>query len=165
MTGPGDVSRETSTAWQQYLNREHAARDMYLRITARAHHEYLGGPWPDRDAYLMVEREAYATYYQAGRHAWNIYRATMETPPPQPTPKPAASHPYPLPARSNNYDALGFERPAFTPHPGNEPGDDNLFNRITERGEYPYPKNGALDQFDERQETYLAADPETRDNQ
>lgn len=141
MTPERDVSRETSTAWRQYLDREHAARDMYLRITARAHHEYLGGPWPDRDAYLMVEREAYATYYQAGRHAWNIYRATMETPPPQPTPKPAASHPYPLPDRGSNYAALNHGQATFTPYPEGAPLDYPAAHREWVQAPSPNPES------------------------
>lgn len=95
MTGPDDVSRETSTPWRQYQNREHAARDQYLAVTRRAHHEYLSGPWPDRDYYLTVERDAYATYYAAGRDAWKTYRTDMETAAePKPAPRPE-SNPYP----------------------------------------------------------------------
>lgn len=163
MTPERDVSRETSTAWRQYLDREHAARDMYLRITARAHHEYLGGPWPDRDAYLMVEREAYATYYQAGRHAWNIYRDAMDTLPPdivalgpaataardewiarnpkQPNKPPQASYPYPPPDRGSNYAALNHGQATFTPYPEGAPLDYPAAHREWVQAPSPNPES------------------------
>jgi len=134
-----DVSRETSTPWQTYISHERAAREMYLAVTARAHHEYLAGPWPDRDAYLIVERDAYTTYYQAGREAWRFYRATMETPPPPPAravgyapnfPPAYAGNdntsPPPPPAESHPYPEIKYEMPSppprhgqatFTPYP------------------------------------------------
>lgn len=118
MTGDRDVSRETSAAWITYREQEQAARDMYLLVTARAHHEYLTGPWPDRGAYEVVERQAWNTYYAAGRGAWGRYQAALETtaapgvgPAPDATegtrawaakmgyrhPRPApAAHPYPM---------------------------------------------------------------------
>lgn len=73
-----------SIAWENYLRDEHSARDMYLIVTSRAHEEYLTGPWPDRDSYEITERQAWLTYYQAGRGAWQRYRAAMEMPPPPP---------------------------------------------------------------------------------
>lgn len=74
-----------ATAWQRYLDREHAARDMYLEVTSRASHEYLTGPWPDRAAYEVVERQAWATYYAAGRDAWRTYTREATPPPPPPS--------------------------------------------------------------------------------
>jgi hypothetical protein len=163
VTGRGDVSRETSGPWITYLNQEHAAREMYLLVVERAHREYLAGPWPDRGSYEVVERQAWNTYYAAGRGAWGRYQAALETPPPPPRtavgyepnfppdyrvpdyrlvpPPPPASHPYPLPARGNENDEIRHGQATFTRNPG----------------------NGQPDQSGERQENYLAADPDTRD--
>lgn len=80
-----------ATAWQRYLDREHAARDMYLEVTSRASHEYLTGPWPDRAAYEVVERQAWATYYAAGRDAWRTYTREATPPPPPPPTSPVQS--------------------------------------------------------------------------
>lgn len=95
MTGPDDVSRETSTPWQQYQDREHWARNMYLLVVQGAHRQYLTGPYPDRSAYETVERDAWITYYAVCRDAWKTYATALETtPPPPPAPEPQ-SHPYP----------------------------------------------------------------------
>jgi len=105
------------TPWQEYLDREHAARDGYLAVVERAHREYLIGPWVDRAAYEVVERQAWATYYAAGRDAWRTYRAAAEAPPPPPPP-PAPQQPYYPPAQVET--GLGFPGsafPMFTPKP------------------------------------------------
>lgn len=109
-----------ASAWERYLANEHAARDKYLLAVQRAHVEYLAGPFPDRDAYATVERDAWLTYYQAGRAAWRSYRVEMDNPPP----------------------AMPPARPTFSAAPYVPPPE----------------------QFEQRQETYLAADPNRRDN-
>ncbi len=77
MTSPGYPQPAQDTPWTRYLTREHAARDGYLAATRHAHAEYLTGPWPDRESYQLAERQAWVTYYQAGRAALNAYRAEM----------------------------------------------------------------------------------------
>jgi len=143
VTGERDVSRETSSPWQQYLNREHAARDQYLATVQAAHREYLAGPWADRGYYLTVERDAYATYYTAGRAAWQSYRAAMETRPPDivtpgplataardewlatnnspVAPPPPDSYPYPVPQSVVITDDLHHGQATFTPYPRRVP--------------------------------------------
>lgn len=138
MTGTDRPAPIGSTAWSLYLDREHAARDMYLRLVERAHREYLTGPFPDRSAYEVVERGAWATYYAAGRDAWRSYRTDIENqappavaPGPLATeaaaqwaakmgyrpPRPAdASHPYPIAPDADGYHGQQPARPAFTPH-------------------------------------------------
>lgn len=91
MSRPDYARPSGSIHWQEYLNREHAARDKYLTDVASAHREYLTGPWPDRGAYEVMERQAWMTYYAAGRDAWKFYRAALETPPPPPA-MPAAPY-------------------------------------------------------------------------
>lgn len=93
MSGPGYAPRPPLTAWQRYLDREHAARDAYLAVTADAQDEYLTGPWPNRDAYQEVERRAWTTYYAAGRAAWQSYRAECDQTAPPPPPPPATRTP------------------------------------------------------------------------
>jgi hypothetical protein len=106
-----------SVAWTAYLDREHAARRKYLATIERAGEEYLVGPWPDRDSYTIAERDAWATYYHAGRAAWQQYRADLDTAPPVSRETSDASNPYPtgegpwLPP----FDRI--ERPTFTAHP------------------------------------------------
>lgn len=84
------------SARQQYLDRERAARDMYLAVVEHAHNEYLTGPYPDRPAYEVVERQAWATYYAAARDAWRDYQPVHEHLAPPPAQPPPASHPYPM---------------------------------------------------------------------
>lgn len=105
------------TAWQEYLDSEHRARHGYLNVVERAHREYLTGAWPDRDAYEIVERQAWLTYYAAGRDAWRTYRAALEIPPPPP---PAAANPAGQPhAGGVGWPAVPYEHPypAFHPNP------------------------------------------------
>jgi hypothetical protein len=187
VTGPGDVSRETPSTWREYQDIISHVRSQYLATVQAAREQREATTGYAFDEFAAVERRAWHTYHEAGRRAWANYQASQQEQPPPPARavgyepnfppayrqdrdvKPGnnqpASHPYPPVRQDGSYDVLNHGQATFTAHPGNEPGDDNLFNRITERGEYPYPKNGALDQFDARQETYLAADPETRDNQ
>lgn len=187
MTGHGDVSRETLTPWQAYLTHEHAARDQYLATVQAAHREYLAGPNPDRGYYLTVERDAYATYYAAGRAAWQCYRAVMETWPPdivtpgplataardewiarnqkRPNQPPPDSYPYPVPSSVVVTTDLQHGQATFTPYPAGQPIDEADQWPASYLAAPPRPGNGQLNQFDERRETYLAADPETRDNQ
>lgn len=111
--GTGQIS-----PWHRYLQREHAARDAYLAVTARAHTEYLTGPWPDRDSYTVVERQAWLTYYTAGRAAWQMYRHEIDSPPPPPMPP---SAPYLTRDAGGEVWPLDPSRPAqpgFTPTNG-----------------------------------------------
>lgn len=143
MTADGYNPNLGLTPWGQYLNREHAARDGYLAVTQAAHREYLTGPWPDRDSYTTIERQAWATYYAAGREAWNQYRRDM-TPPPAP---PAPPMPHRVPQAGTG-----------TGWPGDYAGHGQRVATF-------HPSGAALDEFDARQETYQAAYPATRDGQ
>jgi hypothetical protein len=111
--GTGQIS-----PWHRYLQREHAARDAYLAVTVRAHAEYLTGPWPDRDSYQVVERQAWLTYYTAGRAAWQMYRHEIDTPPPPPAPPTDIR--LPDPSGRAVYPAQPYDRdlPAFHPTNG-----------------------------------------------
>lgn len=143
MTAPGNEPRPQWVHWQEYLDREHAARFGYLAVVQAAHRELLSGPWPDREGYDTVERQAWRTYYTAGREAWNAYTRAMAVPPPPPA--------EPLPRRVP-FPAAG------TGWPGGE--YDN-----GQRAATFHPRSQPLDEFDARQETYLAADPATRDGE
>lgn len=102
-------------AWREYLHREHDARDMYLTVVARAHQEYLTGPYPDRDAYTLVERQAWITYYTAGRQAWQQYKADMEMAATVAVTGDPGTHPYP--PRTPQFDGQPYttDHPLFTP--------------------------------------------------
>lgn len=109
--GTGQIS-----PWHRYLQREHAAREGYLAVTARAHEEYLTGPWPDRDSYQVVERSAWLTYYTAGRAAWQMYRHEIDSPPPPPTPSQHIPIPvYPADHRTDQ-EAHASWKPKFYPN-------------------------------------------------
>jgi hypothetical protein len=117
VTGHHHAPGQAETAWTRYLDREHAARESYLSVVARAHQEYLTGPWPDRDAYNVVELQAWHTYYHAGRSAWNVYRAELATPPEPPRPKPAARAPEDFDGATWPPPSAGHPYPVFTPRP------------------------------------------------
>ena len=117
MTGFIYQAASQSGAWQRYLDTEHAARDGYLAIVARAHQEYLTGPFPDRESYNAVERTAWTNYYQAGRAAWQAYRNEMNTPPTPPAPAAPPPNPYPISDESYLSMAYPLDRPTFTEHP------------------------------------------------
>lgn len=118
MTAHNYPTIASATPWQRYLDREHAARDMYLEVTSRASHEYLTGPRPDRAAYEVVERQAWATYYAAGRDAWRTYVREATPPPPPPPADPGIV----APESSNRliYPAQPYDRdaPKFYPATG-----------------------------------------------
>lgn len=118
MSGPGPYPPRPASAWERYLEREHAAREAYLAVTARAHQEYLTGPWPDRDSYMVVEKSAWLTYYTAGRAAWQVYRQEIDSPPPPPAPP--ADIRLPDPSGRTVYPAQPYDRelPAFYPTNG-----------------------------------------------
>lgn len=110
----------TLAAYRRYLAREHEARDGYLHVTDAAHREYLTGPWPDRASYEVVERQAWLTYYAAGRAAWRTYTAELEQPPPPPPAQPDIPIPvYPADHRTDQ-EAQMPRRPAFYPYPESE---------------------------------------------
>lgn len=117
MTGvnPGDYVN--LGPWQRYVAREHAARDNYLAVVARAHHEYLSGPWPDRDAYQVVERQAWVTYYAAGRLAWQDYRAEFTRPEAPPVETPRNPPTNPLLGRVSASRPGPAPQPAYHPYP------------------------------------------------
>lgn len=101
--------------WQRYTARERAARSAYLATVEKAHREYLTGPWPDRDAYQVVERQAWVTYYAAGRDAWRYYAAEITEPPAQ---SPRLSR---NPATSPLTGTVSATRPGPGPQPAYHP--------------------------------------------
>jgi hypothetical protein len=111
--GTGQIS-----PWHRYLQREHAARDAYLAVTARAHQEYLTGPWPDRDSYMVVEKSAWLTYYTAGRAAWQMYRHEIDSPPPPPPIQPAQSPAAAQFEQDQQSTRYWSAQPGFTPTNG-----------------------------------------------
>ena len=118
MSGADSYGTGRPSPWHEYVSAEAGSRDAYLAIVARAHAEYLVGPWPDRAAYETVERQAWLSYYQAGRTAWLRYRAAIDPrpiPPPMPPQYGAANLPI--------YDSVASNgptspRPSYTEHDG-----------------------------------------------
>jgi hypothetical protein len=118
MSATDDYGTGQRSPWHRYLDREHAARDAYVRTTQAAHREYLTGPWPDRDSYLAIEQSAYATYYQAGRQAWLYYRAEIDAPPPPPLPPAAQSAAAAAFEQDQQAQRYWASQPGFTPTNG-----------------------------------------------
>lgn len=117
MTGPAPQLNGAATPWQRYLEREHAARGIYLNVTAQAHFDYLSGPWPDRDAYQDIERNAWHTYYQAGREAWQRYRAEAEELSAPPLPDRVPGEAWRELVGGGHHLPGDSPRPLFTPNP------------------------------------------------
>jgi hypothetical protein len=184
--GPGDVSRETPPSdtagkWRDQVERTFGTgkppvtwRD-YQDIVSHARHQYLAAvqrarelreqvTGPAFEAFAASERHAWFEYHETGHRAWLAYqefqRATLQEPAPLATDPISAlidwaeaarpGTPSPLPRRVPPAEA-GTPWPA-SPYDHPQP----VFN--------PHPGNHGLSEFDQRQETYLAADPETRDN-
>lgn len=103
--------------WRDFQGREHAVRNTYLATVERAHREYLTGPFPDRDAYTVVERDAWSTYYAAGRESWKLYRAAMEATAARRLQPPPEHDPYPMPARGPDHGKFFTPGPTFTSTP------------------------------------------------
>lgn len=120
MTTPAYLESAESSAWQQYLTAEHAARDHYLRLVQRAHLEYLTGPWPDRPSYETFERTAWLNYYAAGRDAWRAYRTAVEAQMAVPRAPRLASCGHPANPDGECDCSSWPERATFTPRPERE---------------------------------------------
>lgn len=150
--------------FQRYLDATHAARDAYLATTYAAHRQYLTGPWPDRTTYQQVENTAWTVYYTAAREAWQRYTDEL-SPPPVPSPTPPEQSPAAAAFEQNQVSQRYWDnmKNRLTRDAGGEvwPTDPPRHNQPTDpAGDAGY----GLDQFDQRQETYLAADPNRRDN-
>jgi len=187
VTPSGSWAGSQPSTWREYQDIISHVRSQYLATVQAAREQREATTGYAFEEFAAVERSAWHTYHEAGRRAWANYQASQqEQPPPTVTP-PQASHPYPLPARGNEYRMPRPEAPPASPYPmGIAPAPVAGLNH-GQATFTPYPEGmsveefddrwmppgtpgkrteGApLDQFDERQETYLAANPETRDNQ
>jgi len=174
------------STWREYQDIISHVRAQYLATVQAAREQREATTGYAFDEFAAVERSAWHTYHEAGRRAWANYQASQqEQPPPVVTPGPLAaaardewltrnqkrpnqpppdSYPYPVPQSVVITDDLRHGQATFTPYPGTgAPGQSDQWPASFPAGSH-HPGSGELNQFDERQETYLAADPETRDN-
>lgn len=142
MTTPNHPTGQPANLWRWYTTASEAARNSYLATTYAAHRMYLTGPWPDREAYQRVENTAWDVYYTAARGVWRRYTAAIDCPC-------CTADPYTVNDCTCPGDCGVYWCQARDDNTGATPTRD---------------AGGDLDEFDQRQETYPAADPNRRDN-